>query len=225
MKRTAIFILLLYTSVASAQLSTPFQQPTLIVDAKAGVSAIIPPDFSRWSETVRLVRSPDVRTSLDVGGTLLLRLSNALYGGVEISYGFFEDAIDATTGVQQLRLTGIMLMPAAVVAFVPLEPLQSRALVKFTFGAGALFGTVNNTLAAPQTYSTTGATLLAEFTFGLPIGESVVATFNAALRGGLTGGAKNGSVRLEYLDSDRQVKPVTLTFIAGTIRFGIALKL
>lgn len=225
MKRTSLFLLLLYASVASAQLSTPFKQPTLIIDAKAGVSAIIPPDFSRWSETVRLVRSPDVRTSLDVSGTLLLRLSESLYGGIDLSYGFFEDAIDATTGVQQLRLTGTMLTPSAVIAFVPLEPLQSRALVKFTFGAGALFGTVSNTLASPQAYSTIGAALLAEFTFGLPLGESVVTTFNAALRGGLTSGAQNGSVRLEYLDSDRQVKPVTLTFIAGVIRFGIALKL
>lgn len=225
MKRISTLVLLLHANLASAQLGAPFQPPTLILDAKAGVGAIIPTDFSRWSETVRLIRSPDVRTSLDLGGSLLLRLGESLYGGVDVNYVFFEDAIDATTGTQQLRLSATMLMPSAIIAFVPIEPLQSRALVKFVVGAGALLGTVSNTLASPQSYSTLGAALLAEFTFGLPLGQSVVATFNASLRGGVTGGAQNGGARLEYVDSDRQVKPVTLTFIAGAIRFGVALKL
>jgi hypothetical protein len=235
-KPTAIFILLSMryaiaiwllcgAAIAAAQPRAPFQMPTLIADAKAGIGAMVPPDFSRWSETVRLVRSPDVRTSLELGGALLLRLSESLYGGADLSYTFFEDAIDATTGAQQLRLSAGMLMPSAVIAFVPTEPLQSQALVKLTFGVGAIFGTVSNTLAVPQSYSAWGGTLLTEFTFGLPLGQFLVATFNAALRAGLTGAAQNSNVRLEYLDSDRQVKPVTLTFLVGTIRFGVALKL
>ncbi len=225
MRYAIVIWFLCAAAVASAQPSAPFQMPTLIVDAKAGIGAMIPPDFSRWSETVRLIRSPDVRTSLELGGALLLRLSESLYGGADLSYTFFEDAIDATTGAQQLRLSAGMLMPSAIVAFVPIEPLQSRALVKLTLGVGAIFGTVSNTLAVPQSYSVWGGALLTEFTFGLPLGQFVVATFNAALRAGLTGAAQNGSVRLEYLDSDRQVKPVTLTFLVGTIRFGVALKL
>ncbi len=225
MKCAIAVLLLCHTAVVLAQPSAPFQMPTLIVDAKAGIGAMIPPDFSRWSETVRLVRSPDVRTSLELGGSLLLRLNESLYGGADLSYTFFEDAIDATTGAQQLRLSASMFMPSAIVSFVPIEPLQSRALVKFTLGIGAILGTVSNTLATPQAYSTWGGALLTGFTFGLPLGQFVVATFNASLRAGLTGAAQNGNVRLEYLDSDRQVKPVTLTFLVGTICFGVAFKL
>lgn len=223
----ATLVLLLFPLLALAQPAAPpsARVPWLILDAKAGISGMIPPDFSRWSETVRLIRSPDVRTSLEAGGSALLRVVNSFYGGLDVSYIFFEDAADATNAAQQVRLTGTLLIPSLCISFVPLEPLQSRALVKLTAGIGALFGTINNTLAQPSLYRSVGLSLFSEFSFGLPLGESVLAAFNATLRGGLTNAAHNGSERLEYLDSDRTQKPVTLSFFAFSLRFGIAVKL
>ncbi|MDW8466390.1 MAG: hypothetical protein RML35_09515 [Chloroherpetonaceae bacterium] len=225
--RYTVLCWLALSLVASAQssLSPSTSLPWLIFDAKAGVGGMIPPDFSRWSETVRLIRSPDVRTSLDAGMSALFRLADPFYGGVDVTYVFFEDAADATSAVQQLRLTGTMLIPSVCLSIVPLAPLQSRALVKLTVGTGLLLGTINNTLSQPSLYRTTGLALFSEFTFGLPLSASVLATFNASLRGGLTGVAQNGSERLEYLNSDREKKPVTLSFFAFSLRFGIALKL
>jgi len=195
---------------------------TILIDAKAGIGGTIAPTYLDWSEVLRNRRSPDILQTLDLSATALYRVSEKFFFGGEFLYKQSSEQLDARIGFgAPAELSATWLIPSVAVAFVPIQPMKDGALVKLTFGAGMLFGSIRESVRAfteTNTYSATGFAVHSEFTFGLPLSSLFTATLNAGVRAGLTGEAKTKS---QVIDNELP----TLSFISFILGIGLVFKL
>ncbi|MCS6988554.1 MAG: hypothetical protein NZM06_03470 [Chloroherpetonaceae bacterium] len=213
--RKIAFALLAFCSLSS------LSAQTILIDAKAGAGGAIAPAYLDWSEVLRNQRSPDILQTLDVSASALYRVGEKFFWGGDVLYKRSSEQLPSRLGFGlPAELSARWAIPSIVFAFVPIQPSKDGALVKFAFGAGALFGSIRETarLNRDVLYSATGFAALSELAFGLPLNEFFVATLNASLRAGLTGKAKTKS---QILDEDAP----TLSFVSFALCIGIVFKL
>ncbi|MFN3344620.1 MAG: hypothetical protein ACK412_03115 [Chloroherpetonaceae bacterium] len=195
---------------------------TILIDAKAGIGGTLAPTYLDWSEVLRNRRSPDLVQTLDISATALYRMNDKFFIGGDFLYKRSSEQLDTRIGFGlPAELSATWLIPSVAVAFVPIQPFKDGALVKFTFGAGVLFGSIRENVRAvseTNTYSATGVAAHSELSFGLPLSSLFTTTLNAGVRAGLTGEAKTKSTVI-----DDQLP--TLSFISFAFSIGLVFKL
>lgn len=195
---------------------------TILIDAKAGVGGAIAPTYLDWSEVLRNRRSPDILQTLDLSATALYRLNDKVFLGGDFLYKHSSEQLDARIGFGlPAELSATWLIPSVAAAFVPIQPFKDGALVKFTVGAGMLFGSIRESARAfneTNIYSATGVAAHGEFSFGLPLSSLFTASLNAGIRAGWTGEAKTKSQVI-----DEQLP--TLSFVSFAFSIGLVFKL
>jgi hypothetical protein len=226
MKKILLALLLVFSIPIYAQRKSdatpPIEKANLILDVKFGMAGVIVPDFANWSEVYRAAQSPTAFRTLELGGSGLGRLNEKYFVGIDASYLRYQEALN-TLDFVQTSLSNSMLISSFIISIVPDEPLKDKALVKITGGLGFIYGSVSeNAVLVVNTYHAYGIAALVDFTFGLALTNSTNATINASIRGGFTNNLKNGSGTLQYIDSDRITKPVSLSFISFGLRIGLA---
>ncbi|MBC8044939.1 MAG: hypothetical protein IAF08_15990 [Rhizobacter sp.] len=216
MKKITVLCLLLLCALPVAA------QEKFLVGASVGISFTVAPDFSRWSETVRGVRSPDARSALEATVSGSVKVSERWHVGATVIYTYYEDVIDAYNNVQQARLSAGSYTPAATLAF---EVSQRGSFGRLTVGLGPMFGTLTRQLAVTDVFQTVGVGMFVEGLGALGLTQNLYTTLSAAVRGGLTGAVSNSDLGdLTYRDSDlnNSTKPTTLSFVALSLRLGLA---
>ncbi|MFN3637788.1 MAG: hypothetical protein ACK4XY_04910 [Chloroherpetonaceae bacterium] len=203
-------------------LNTQVSAQTIFIDAKAGIGGTLAPTYLDWSEVLRNRRSPDLLQTLDISATALYRMNDKFFIGGDFLYKRSSEQLDTRIGFGlPAELSATWLIPSVAVAFVPIQPFKDGALVKFTFGAGVLFGSIRENVRAvseTNTYSATGVAAHSELSFGLPLSSLFTTTLNAGVRAGLTGEAKTKSTVI-----DDQLP--TLSFISFAFSIGLVFKL
>lgn len=219
MKHCPTFITILICGLLS--LNERLSAQTIFIEAKAGVGGTIAPTYLDWSEVLRNRRSPDILQTLDISTTALYRLNDKFFVGGDFLYKHAFEQLDTRIGFGlPAELSATWLIPSVAVAFVPIQPMKDGALVKITVGAGMLFGSIQESIRLNEVtkYSTTGAAVHSEFSFGLPLSSLFTATLNASIRAGLTGEAKTKS---QIIDEQRP----TLSFVSFGVGIGFVFKL
>ncbi len=203
-------------------LNTRVSAQTILIDAKAGIAGTLAPTYLDWSEVLRNRRSPDLLQTLDISATALYRLNDKFFIGGDFLYKRTSEQLDTRIGFGlPAELSATWLIPSVAIAFVPIQPFKDGALVKFTVGAGMLFGSIRENIRAvseTNTYSATGVAAHSELSFGLPLSSLFTTTLNAGVRAGLTGEAKTKSSVI-----DNQLP--TLSFVSFVFSIGLVFKL
>ncbi len=203
-------------------LNTRASAQTILIDAKAGIAGTIAPNYLDWSEVLRNRRSPDLLQTLDISATALYRLNDKFFIGGDFLYKRASEQLDTRIGFGlPAELSATWLIPSVAITFVPIQPFKDGALVKFTVGAGMLFGSIQeNVRAVSETniYSATGVAAHSELSFGLPLSSLLTTTLNAGVRVGLTGEAKTKSAVI-----DNQLP--TLSFVSFALSIGLVFKI